>query len=279
MSSIKKLADIRKSLDMAVGMAITSDAEVGESLIEKIMKDAVNKESEIKDVKWEGQYGFLEGGFDGKSFWDGGGFGITYVPVCPHCGEFAYEESECVFCHGKYNLDWSKQPPSEPESEECEDKSVLMSIKPQWVAKILNGEKTIEVRKKFPKDFVGWVYIYCTKGGVGVIKDRNGKAVECNKNLFPFGEGDPQRGELLNGKVVARFWCDKVETYSKNDTIRTSTIENTCLTSQELWEYAGDKDLCFIHISDLEAFEEPEELKGKAPQSWRYLTPKEEIEW
>lgn len=30
----------------------------------------------------------------------------------------------------------------------------MISIKPQWVAKILNGEKTIEIRKKFPKDYV-----------------------------------------------------------------------------------------------------------------------------
>ena len=42
-------------------------------------------------------------------------------------------------------------------------KAILMSIKPKYVAKILNGEKTIEIRKKFPKDYVGWVYIYCTK--------------------------------------------------------------------------------------------------------------------
>ena len=43
-------------------------------------------------------------------------------------------------------------------------KAILISIKPYWVAKILNGEKTIEIRKRFPKDYVGWVYIYCTKG-------------------------------------------------------------------------------------------------------------------
>ena len=42
-------------------------------------------------------------------------------------------------------------------------KSILLSIKPEWLAKILNGEKTIEVRKLFPKDYVGWVYLYCSK--------------------------------------------------------------------------------------------------------------------
>ena len=44
-------------------------------------------------------------------------------------------------------------------------KSILLSIKPEWLCKILNGEKTIEVRKKFPKDYVGWVYLYCSKSG------------------------------------------------------------------------------------------------------------------
>ena len=43
-------------------------------------------------------------------------------------------------------------------------KAILMSIRPQWVAKILNKEKTLEIRKHFPKDYVGWVYVYCTKG-------------------------------------------------------------------------------------------------------------------
>ena len=39
------------------------------------------------------------------------------------------------------------------------------SIKPKYVAKILNGEKTIEVRKSKPKSKLPiQVYIYCTKG-------------------------------------------------------------------------------------------------------------------
>lgn len=31
---------------------------------------------------------------------------------------------------------------------------ILISIKPEWVCKILNGEKTIEVRKTAPKEFM-----------------------------------------------------------------------------------------------------------------------------
>ena len=222
--------------------------------------------SEIKDVKWEGQYGFLEGGLDGKCFWDGGGMGITYAPVCPHCGEFAYEESECVFCHGKYNLDWSKQPPAEPEQDE--DKSILMSIKSQWVAKILNGEKTIEVRKRFPKDFVGWVYIYCTKAKPYLANARHFtkssyKCLKCDEDIY--------KEHKLNGKIVARFWCDGVMVYNRYKTVRTSVIEATCLRFDDLIAYSKDKDLHFIHISNLEIFDEPVKLKGNAPQSWRYL--------
>ena len=58
-------------------------------------------------------------------------------------------------------------------------KSILMSIKPQYVAKILNGEKTIEIRKRFPKDYVGWVYIYCTKGKEKLAKYPNEMGGSC----------------------------------------------------------------------------------------------------
>lgn len=30
-------------------------------------------------------------------------------------------------------------------------KSIMISIKPEWVKKILNGDKTIEIRKTMPK--------------------------------------------------------------------------------------------------------------------------------
>ena len=42
-------------------------------------------------------------------------------------------------------------------------KSIMISIKSEHVVNILNGKKTLELRKSVPKDFVGWVYIYVTK--------------------------------------------------------------------------------------------------------------------
>lgn len=43
-------------------------------------------------------------------------------------------------------------------------KAVLLSIRPKWCEKIVNGEKTIEVRKARPKMKTPFkCYIYCTR--------------------------------------------------------------------------------------------------------------------
>ena len=146
-------------------------------------------------------------------------------------------------------------------------KAILISIKPKWVAKILNGEKTIEIRKRFPKNFVGWVYIYCTK-------DKK------YKNLI-------NRGGFLTGMVVARFWCDKVdEFYDFDDDL----CKQACLDRGEMLDYLGNKKGYAIHITNLEIFDRPKEIsefkkcyrsKGypqnqswyltRAPQSWCWI--------
>ena len=78
-------------------------------------------------------------------------------------------------------------------------KSILISIKPKWVAKILNGEKTIEVRKTKPNvELPIDVYIYCTK---------NREMAKMCK--YPC---DKETKAFLNlGKVVAKFTLNKVE--------------------------------------------------------------------
>lgn len=106
-------------------------------------------------------------------------------------------------------------------------KAIMMSIKPQWVEKILNGEKTIEIRKIFPKDYVGWVYIYCTKsrqafhgsvsfGYEDVYKTPKGKwEIGCAMALscyYPHEEDIYEKYEA-NCRVIARFWCDKMEKF------------------------------------------------------------------
>lgn len=187
-----------------------------------------------------------------------------------------------------------------------ENKSILMSIQPKWVAKILNGEKTIEVRKKFPKDYVGWVYIYCTKGRKSYLYGDK-SVYEGKKETFwcQIIEGNGIV-PLLNGKVVARFWCDKVETieycgmcYMVGDISNTNRVANqSCLDFADMKRYLGNKNGYAIHISKLEVFDKAKELKDfkhwvetwvysgmdcppyvddelvplyKAPQSWCYI--------
>ena len=129
-----------------------------------------------------------------------------------------------------------------------------MSIRPEWVAKILNGEKTIEIRKRFPIDYVGWVYIYCTKGKPNIAKSN-----ETKTGLLD-----------LNGKVVARFWCDKVEEICPRDYLsmswhRTETLkhsqllEKSCLTTTEIKDYLKGNGTA-IHITKLEIFDRPKEI-------------------
>ena len=52
-------------------------------------------------------------------------------------------------------------------------KAILLSIRPEHALNILNGDKTLELRKRVPKDFKGWVYVYVTKGGgrLSVVHD------------------------------------------------------------------------------------------------------------
>lgn len=162
-------------------------------------------------------------------------------------------------------------------------KAILVSIKPQWVAKILNGEKTIEIRKRFPKDYVGWVYIYCTKDSQHPVAPFHFKEgwfyKEYNDNTYYAQGCSSYMGDDINGKVVARFWCDKVEEISHTYLVNTrSYFISSCLTANqfskecclEQWEldqYLQGKNGYAIHISNLEIFKSPKKLsKFKRPK-------------
>ena len=149
-------------------------------------------------------------------------------------------------------------------------KSILLSIRPEWVERILNGKKTIEVRKQFPKDYKGWVYIYCTKNGDRLVLHRlfNGGYDFTLGKQFSYHDDD------CNGKVVARFWCDKVEEiettydeyrwgeedYLTNELSPDELYEQSCLDFEQLNDYLKGKKGYAIHISKLEIFDKPREL-------------------
>ena len=159
-------------------------------------------------------------------------------------------------------------------------KAILMSFKSKQIAKIHNGEQILEIRKRFPLDYVGWVYIYCTENSnllhknvadIWWVEDKGFQKE--NKRL-----GIEQQ-PAYNGKVVSRFWCDNVGVIKLNYCFTIPAIAYTtfadkyysdndlqvasCLNGNELMKYLGtDKEEvgCAIPISQLEIFDEPKEL-------------------
>ena len=154
-------------------------------------------------------------------------------------------------------------------------KSILISIKPEWVAKILGRDKTIEIRKTAPKcELPIDVYIYCTKGAfLGFLSKR------------------------YVGKVVAKFTLRKVEKLKiyvgsyipvailHTDSIPTCSLmeKESCLTMDEIWKYTKMKGYAW-HISDLQLLDNLTKPSGfdnlmelsdfglkRAPQSWCYV--------
>ena len=133
-------------------------------------------------------------------------------------------------------------------------KSVLIAIRPQWVEKIANGEKTIEVRKSAPKEVPFKAYIYCTK--------------EKKQDDIIWAGVCGDRGKW-NGRVIGEFICDKITDISVvvkncnedyNHVYHNDECKGSCLTWKELQEYSKDKPLYGWHISDLKIYNNPKEL-------------------
>lgn len=175
-------------------------------------------------------------------------------------------------------------------------KAVLISIRPKWVEKIANGEKTIEVRKTRPKLKTPFkCYIYCT-----LPKYPHEDFIATNYPMPQFYGG---------GKVVGEFTCDRIYEIRKrgipenfdycylslnewgNDDIETEirAISASCVSKEELNAYGAKAPLLYgWHISDLLIYDQPRELseftglrtfKGgfelrkidRPPQSWCYV--------
>lgn len=150
-------------------------------------------------------------------------------------------------------------------------KSVLISIRPQWVEKIARGEKTIEVRKTAPKEVPFKCYIYESRNGGHRCK-------HCNEKDSCYSYA-PKNVGCYNGrgKVIGEFICDKVicsqayfDSQGKNHltNVFPEDIKKTCLTEYDLWDYIAGK-ACkaneiyggyLWHISDLKIYDSPKEL-------------------
>lgn len=150
-------------------------------------------------------------------------------------------------------------------------KSILISVRPQWVEKIASSKKTIEVRKTAPKEVPFKAYIYCSKAkSRWLLSDYEG----AYKN---------SKGEIVCAQqhIIGEFICDKVyniepifsfydcysgyddssdSSYFEDYSIDDERLKKTCLTRQELYIYGKEKTLYGWHISDLKIYDKPKEL-------------------
>ncbi|MBQ8443757.1 MAG: hypothetical protein IJX25_00175 [Clostridia bacterium] len=136
-------------------------------------------------------------------------------------------------------------------------KSIMISIQPQWVKKILKGEKTIEIRKTMPKcELPCKVYIYCTLGNsknkdIGVCLGE-----EYNYICYEFG------------KVVAEFTLNEVEDFSKWEYDFGALVRHLDLWAGTKGDYPflidylkGQKKGYAWHIDNLKIYDKPKLLQ------------------
>ena len=116
-------------------------------------------------------------------------------------------------------------------------KAVLISIRPEWCEKIINGQKTIEVRKTRPKmDPPFKCYIY-----------------KCG-----------------NGKVIGEFLCDEIiedRTYGHNEKF----YRAACMSAYDAAAYAMQSPMYGWHISNLKIYDHPREMssfRGACKNDW-----------
>ena len=156
-------------------------------------------------------------------------------------------------------------------------KAVLISIRPEWCEKIINGQKTIEVRKTRPKMNTPFkCYIYCTQSAdmLWILKEGE-RSLHPDKiaDVFKAAKcGGAYRG---NGKVIGEFVCDRIDTIlPENEPYGIYNIDDdyvfqTCLEYGALWNYGNGQTLYGWHISNLNIYDEPKEL-GEFTAACRY---------
>ena len=120
--------------------------------------------------------------------------------------------------------------------------AVMISIQPKWCDLIIDGRKTVELRKSKPKiDLPFKCYIYETKTPLRWNKEHND---------IVGGRG---------GKVIGEFVCDSFLYHCEMGNADIAEI-TSCVRREDIREYANGKEVFGWHISDLKIYDRPKEL-------------------
>lgn len=164
-------------------------------------------------------------------------------------------------------------------------KSILISIRPEYVEKILNGEKTFEIRTTIPKEWKEYLsgkasvkpapskqYIYCTNGYMlydirneNYLKVERKCTLDYTRKSNKYLSGTPP---MLNRKVVAEFTLNEIEKfdipypayfYEVKDKLK-HIMDGSCLTLNDLHRYLKNDSGYALHIENLKIYDKPKEL-------------------
>lgn len=132
--------------------------------------------------------------------------------------------------------------------------NILLSVQPQWIEKILSGEKTLELRKARPSINPPFtIYLYQTLHG-GAKKNAS------------------------DGMVVGKCTCSYIrgDVNPANGLVDVIDIKLSCLTPQEVMRYANGKIVYWWRLVDVERFTNPRPLSDfttlqRAPQSYCFI--------
>lgn len=156
--------------------------------------------------------------------------------------------------------------------------SILISIRPEYVEKILNGEKTLEIRTTIPKEWKAYLngeisikpepskwYIYCTKAKPTLQYFYNWENYKPISEHSTWADGRTINiGEYGNGKVVAEFTLKNISYWQPYWTPEVMHIcdisEKSCVSIEDLIKYCGNETIYALHIEDLKIYDKPKEL-------------------
>ena len=148
-------------------------------------------------------------------------------------------------------------------------KAVMLSVRPKWCEKIVNGEKTIEVRKTRPKLHTPFkCYIYCTNIRPFLVWGdvfRGDWFTEFTRiSGYSRAEAD-KIWDVFNGHIAGEFTCENIYEIDPTKTIGAGFAEDSCVSSRDIHEYLGGQTGYGWHISNLKIYDTPKALGEFSP--------------
>lgn len=151
-----------------------------------------------------------------------------------------------------------------------ETKVIILSLRFWWFYLVYKGIKTIEIRKTYPKNFRGIVFVYVSK-------------TNWKKDLMKIPENEREFFKQFVGKVGLKFTLNTVgmnhnfingweETslFNRHLTINDEEelLTKSCLTLNEFNNYSKEERCYAWHVDNLVIFDTPKEIGEFKPVKW-----------